>query len=152
MTKAQQIGRRIAQARRKKGVRDDTDVRPVDVARALGVSQPTVSEWESGVSTPKPDKMERLADYLGVTPEFLLWGREAAAPHRRDAVPSNGTVNLPGEYEEPAHLAMARIEAERATEAIERAGEGEEMQAHRKARERDPAPAKKPTRKRGGRR
>jgi transcriptional regulator with XRE-family HTH domain len=49
-------------------------VRPADMARALGVSQATVSDWESGAVTPRDEHMVRLADYLGVSPAFLRYG------------------------------------------------------------------------------
>ncbi len=81
MTKAQEVGARIAQARREKGVREKADVRPVDVARALGVSQATVSDWEAGKTTPRETDgtMQQLAAFLGVTPEYLRYGVGDAA-------------------------------------------------------------------------
>lgn len=65
---------RIAQARREKAVRDRADVRPIDVARALGVSSATVSDWESGKISPREDALAKLAQFLGVTPAFLRYG------------------------------------------------------------------------------
>jgi transcriptional regulator with XRE-family HTH domain len=78
MTKAKEIGDRIAQARRELGVREHRDVRPVEVARALGVSGAAVSDWEAGKATPRDGLMEKLAAYLGVTPEFLRYGVRAS--------------------------------------------------------------------------
>jgi transcriptional regulator with XRE-family HTH domain len=81
MTKAQQVGRRIAQARREKAVRDGRDIKPAEVARAIGVSGPTYSEYESGKIVPRDGVMERLAAYLGVTPAYLRYGvGETVAP------------------------------------------------------------------------
>ena len=77
MTKGQSVGDRIAQARREKGVREHRDVRAVDVARALGVSGPTVSDWESGKIKPRDDTMLALAEFLGVTPGYLRFGEGA---------------------------------------------------------------------------
>lgn len=74
MSKAKEVGERIAQARREKGVRDRKDVRPADVARALKVSGPTVSDWEAGKVTPREGLLAKLASYLGVTPEYLRYG------------------------------------------------------------------------------
>jgi transcriptional regulator with XRE-family HTH domain len=74
VTKAQEVGRRIAQARREKAVRDRQDVRPVDVARALDVSGATVSDWESGKVTPREAMIHALAAFLGVTPAYLRYG------------------------------------------------------------------------------
>jgi len=37
-----------------------------DICRELDVSSATVSDWCSGKKYPRPDKMQRLADLLGV--------------------------------------------------------------------------------------
>ena len=75
MAKGNEVGHRIAQARRELGVRLGRDVRPVDVARELKVSQATVSDWESGkTAAPRDELLVRLAGFLGVTPEFLRYG------------------------------------------------------------------------------
>lgn len=42
------------------------------VAASLGVSAPTVSEWEGGKKNPKPEHLAQLADLLGVTTDYLL--------------------------------------------------------------------------------
>jgi transcriptional regulator with XRE-family HTH domain len=75
MSKA--VGDRIAQARREMAVRARRDIRPVDVARAVGVSGAAVSEWEAGKAVPRDELMRKLAAYLGVTPEFLRYGIRA---------------------------------------------------------------------------
>ena len=38
-----------------------------DIVKALGLSQSTVSDWCTGKGYPRPEKMQRLADYLRVT-------------------------------------------------------------------------------------
>lgn len=58
------------------------------VAEALRVSPTAVSQWESGVTAPRPDHMGRLADFLDVPVSFLTVGRpyarlEADAAHFR---------------------------------------------------------------------
>lgn len=37
-----------------------------DIAAALGCSSSTTSDWFSGKKYPRPDKMQRIADFLGV--------------------------------------------------------------------------------------
>ena len=44
------------------------------VSRATGISQTTFSEWKKGKSEPKADKLKKIADFLGVTMEFLTTG------------------------------------------------------------------------------
>lgn len=45
------------------------------LADAVGVSQGNVSDWKSGRSAPTAAVMVKIADYLGVTSDYLL-GRE----------------------------------------------------------------------------
>ncbi|MEL7188823.1 MAG: helix-turn-helix domain-containing protein [Pseudomonadota bacterium] len=42
-----------------------------DVAEALGVSKPTVWAWEKGKAKPIPERLDAIADALGVSPEEL---------------------------------------------------------------------------------
>jgi len=36
----------------------------------------TLSQWKNGRSTPKVDKLQKIADYFGVTIDYLLNGKE----------------------------------------------------------------------------
>lgn len=47
------------------------------VAKATGISQTTFSDWKRGRSTPKTDNMQKIADYLGVTLDYLNTGVNA---------------------------------------------------------------------------
>lgn len=49
-------------------------VTPYKVSKETGVSQSTLSDWKRGVSTPKPDKLQKIADYFGVPLTYLLTG------------------------------------------------------------------------------
>lgn len=57
---------------RKKGVT------PSAVALACGFAPSVVSRWKSGASTPKADKMQKIADYFGVSLQFLMTGEGEA--------------------------------------------------------------------------
>jgi transcriptional regulator with XRE-family HTH domain len=72
--KPQGLGERIAQSRRVLGVREQRDVTQLDLAKAAGVSGPTVSDWEAGKKVPREAALMKLADYLGVTPAYLRYG------------------------------------------------------------------------------
>ena len=50
------------------------DVTPYKVSKETGVSQSTLSDWKRGISTPKPDKLQKIADYFGVSLTYLLTG------------------------------------------------------------------------------
>lgn len=47
-------------------------VRQADVAREARVDPSTFSDWKKGKSKPKAEKMKRIADYFGVTLEYLM--------------------------------------------------------------------------------
>ena len=50
------------------------NVRPADVAKATGISAQTFTAWKKGISTPKADKMQLIANYFGVPVEYLMTG------------------------------------------------------------------------------
>lgn len=51
-------------------------VTPYKVSKETGVSQSTLSDWKRGVSTPKNDKLQKIADYFNVSVSYLLTGEE----------------------------------------------------------------------------
>ena len=53
----------------------ENGVTPYKVSKETGVSQSTLSDWKRGVSTPKIDKLQRIADYFGVSVEYLQTGK-----------------------------------------------------------------------------
>lgn len=42
------------------------------VSKDTGIAQSTLSEWKSGKSNPKVDKLIILADHFGVTVDYFL--------------------------------------------------------------------------------
>ena len=55
---------------------DKKGLKNADVARAADVSNMTLSDWKRGKTTPKTDTMQKIANYLGTTVEYLLTGEE----------------------------------------------------------------------------
>ncbi|MBU5625690.1 helix-turn-helix transcriptional regulator [Oscillibacter sp. MSJ-2] len=51
-------------------------ITPTQVARDIGIRQSTVSMWKKQGTTPKYDTLKKLAEYFGVTVDYLL-GKEA---------------------------------------------------------------------------
>ena len=45
------------------------------VAKATGISTATLTNWKKGRYTPKQDKLQKIADYFGVTVEYLMTGK-----------------------------------------------------------------------------
>lgn len=55
---------------------DEKGLKNSDISRATGISNMTLSDWKRGVSKPKSDKMKKIADFLGVSVEYLETGEE----------------------------------------------------------------------------
>lgn len=53
-------------------LRDAVGITDYRVAKETGVSTATLSNWKSGVYIPKVDKLQKLADYFGVSIEYFL--------------------------------------------------------------------------------
>lgn len=49
------------------------------VSKATGIAQSVFSSWKNGISKPKADKLKKIADYFGVSTDYLL-GRDEKAP------------------------------------------------------------------------
>lgn len=47
-------------------------VTPYRVSKETGVPQPTLSEWKKGTYQPKQDKLQKIADYFGVSLSYLM--------------------------------------------------------------------------------
>ena len=67
------IGQHIAYYRKKSGMTQE------QLAEKMEVTAQAVSKWENGLTCPDLDSVARLADYLGVTVEQLIYG-DAAVP------------------------------------------------------------------------
>lgn len=90
------VGHRMkaaAQARR---------LRAADLAARLGVEKPTVYRWWNGERNPEEEMLDRYADLVGRTAEFLLTGVEppngsgGEPPHGNRADPPHGNGNGDG--------------------------------------------------------
>lgn len=57
-------------------IRDERGLKDADVVRATGITKSTFSDWKSGRSNPKNDKLAKIADFLGVSVEYLRTGEE----------------------------------------------------------------------------
>lgn len=52
--------------------RDKRGVSDYQVSKATGITKSTFSDWKSGRSKPKMEKIKKLADYFGVNIEYFL--------------------------------------------------------------------------------
>lgn len=53
-------------------LRDKKGVTDYKVSEETGITKSTFSDWKSGRSSPKVDKLKKLADYFGVSIEYFL--------------------------------------------------------------------------------
>lgn len=57
-------------------LRDERKVRDADVVKETGITKSTFSDWKNGRSKPKQDKLQKIADYFGVSVDYLMTGKE----------------------------------------------------------------------------
>ena len=78
------LGERIREARKRVGMSQEL------LAERMEVSRQAVAKWESDRSAPSAERLFRLAEVLGTTTQFLLWGdTETADPAGQAARASN---------------------------------------------------------------
>lgn len=57
---------------RLRALREDADLRQIDVAMATGIDQKTLSNYETGKTSPDSEAIIRLAEFFHVTTDYLL--------------------------------------------------------------------------------
>ena len=58
-------------------LRDKKGVNDAKVAEATGIVPSTFTDWKQGRSTPKIEKLSKIANYFGVSIEYFLETEEA---------------------------------------------------------------------------
>ena len=84
---------RLNQLRRERGLSQE------DLAEVVGVTRQAVQKWESGASRPDMDNLTALADYFGVTLDYLVMGREQPPAAQGQTVINNYYHTDRWEYE-----------------------------------------------------
>jgi transcriptional regulator with XRE-family HTH domain len=74
MMNAAAIGSRIRIMRRDRGITQD------ELADQVGVSRSAVAQWETGRAGQVTGNLSRIAEILGVSVEYLLYGDDKRAP------------------------------------------------------------------------
>ena len=59
------------------------------VSKETGVTQSTLSDWKRGRSTPKTENMNKLADYFGITVDYLMTGIDTPKQKERELTPKD---------------------------------------------------------------
>ena len=55
---------------------EEKGVSAYKVGKATGIAGSTFTDWKTGRSAPKQDKLQKIADYFGVTLDYLMTGKE----------------------------------------------------------------------------
>ena len=55
------------------------------VGKATGISTATLTDWKKGRSSPKADKLQKIADYFGVSVDYLLGKEQKEKPSGQKA-------------------------------------------------------------------
>lgn len=56
----------------------DRGITPYRVYKETGVAQSSLSDWKNGKGTPGAEKLKKIADYLDVSLDYLLTGKQKA--------------------------------------------------------------------------
>lgn len=67
-----------------RGLREDSDLRQIDVAKATGIDQKTLSNYETGKTNPDSYALIKLADFFGVTIDYLVGRSDNNFVSRKD--------------------------------------------------------------------
>lgn len=74
-------------------LREEHHLTQAQLAERLGMATQTMSTWEQGLRTPPVEKLEMLADFYGVSTDYLLgrtdirsYGKEPAPAMREQAL------------------------------------------------------------------
>lgn len=86
-------------------LRRDKDVTQQDISDYLGITQSSYQSYESGKANPSPENLSKLAEFFGVTRDYLL-GREDGLPPGAEDI-TNEALGLPQIFTK-----MCRVELE----------------------------------------
>lgn len=109
-------------------------LKAADVCRATGIKSPVFSEWKKGKSKPNTEKMLKIANFLGVSIEYLMTGEEEpskkhnVSTHSRHGVPINVLGRVAAGI--PIEAVEEIIDIEEISEDMAKTGEFFGLQIH----------------------
>lgn len=78
-----------------KRLRHMADLTQPELAEKLGTNQKVISSWEMGVRNPRHDMIQKIADYFGVTTDYLLSGEDKSVSGVRIPVLGDVRAGVP---------------------------------------------------------
>lgn len=103
-------------AKQLKNLREQWKIRQEDLADILNVEKSAISQYETGKRVPDIEKLSILADYFGVTVDYLL-GRFESSSNGRSVIPTISIRSLP--LLETIHAGWPLLSAENWKQQIE---------------------------------
>ena len=82
-----------------KRLREDRGLTQEELAKALGVTRPAVTQWETGWSQPRMGMVEKIAEFFGVSKSEIIEG-----PSREQITPPNAIMPNPNPRQASAPL------------------------------------------------
>lgn len=73
------------------------------VAKEAGVTQTALSNWKSGRSTPTTKTLQKIADYFGVTIDYLMTGKNDSS-NARPSLTARDTKEINAIISQTEHL------------------------------------------------
>lgn len=74
-------------------LREDMDLRQIDVSKATGIDQKTLSNYETGKTNPDSISLIKLADFFGVSIDYLLGYSKISIKTNKDILKHLDTIN-----------------------------------------------------------
>ena len=70
-------------------IRDEKGYKDADVVKGTGITKSTFSDWKSGRSNPKNEKLIKIADFLEVSLEYLMTGKNNSSKTEPQITPKD---------------------------------------------------------------
>lgn len=90
---------------------EERNLKAADVCRGTGLPSSLFSEWKRGKSSPKADKLQKIADYFNVSLEYLMTGDKKGNASQPEPELSNVYFSLAKEAQQngidPRDIKMA---------------------------------------------
>lgn len=79
-------------------LRKSTGLSQGKLEKELGFSNGSVSKWKT--STPTPERLQKLADFFGVTVDYLMNGKEETPEAKKPTLSNNEELNVINDVDE----------------------------------------------------
>lgn len=89
-----------------KKLREERNLSQAAFAKLIGVSQSAVGNWEAGSREPNLETMDKIADFFGVSVDYLL-GRES-----QSVLTDSSSDNIEADIQDKLNEVLSQLDAE----------------------------------------